>query len=65
MRRAELLAKAAGLQLGSIVSISDSTTGYSVVSRTYKSSMDLATGNSILPDDASVSASVTIVFELK
>ena len=65
MRRAELLAKAAGLQLGSIVSISDSTTGYSVVTRSYKSSMDLATGNSILPDDASVSASVTIVFELK
>ena len=65
MRRAALLAKAAGLQLGSIVSISDSTTGYSVVTRSYKSSMDLATGNSILPDDASVSASVTIVFELK
>ena len=65
MRRAELLAKAAGLQLGSIVSISDSVTGYGVVARTYKSSMDAAAGNSILPDDASVSASVTIVFELR
>ena len=65
MRRAVLLAKAAGLQLGSIVSISDSVTGYGVVTRSYKSTMDAAAGNSILPDDASVSASVTIVFELK
>ena len=65
MRRAELLAKAAGLQLGSIVSIADSVTGYSGMPRVYKSTMDAAAGNSILPDDASVSASVTIVFELK
>ncbi len=65
MRRAELLAKAAGLRLGSIVSISDSVTGYSGMPRVYKSTMDAAAGNSILPDDTSVSASVTIVFELK
>ena len=65
MRRAKLLANAAGLQLGSIVSISDSVTGYGGMPRTYKSTMDGAAGNSILPDDASVSASVTIVFELK
>ena len=65
MRRAVLLAKAAGLQLGSIVSIADSVTGYSGMPRVYKSTMDAAAGNSILPDDASVSASVTIVFELK
>ena len=65
MRRARLLAEAAGLQLGSIVSISDSTSGFSVVARSYKSTLDAVAGNSILPDDASVSASVTIVFELK
>lgn len=65
MRRAGLLAEAAGLQLGNIVSISDSTGGYAVVTRSYKSTLDAAAGNSILPDDASVSANVTIVFELK
>lgn len=65
MRRARLLAEAAGLQLGSIVSISDSTGGYAVVTRSYKSTLDAVAGNSILPDDASVSANVTIVFELK
>ena len=65
MRRAPLLADAAGLQLGSIVSITDTVTGYGGMPRTYKSTMDSAAGNSILPDDASVSASVTIVFELK
>ena len=65
MRRAKLLAEAAGLQMGNIVSISDSTGGYAVVTRSYKSTLDAAAGNSILPDDASVSASVTIVFELR
>ena len=65
MRRAGLLAEAADLTLGSIVSISDSTGGYAVVTRSYKSTLDAAAGNSILPDDASVSANVTIVFELK
>jgi len=65
MRRAQLLADAAGLQLGNIVSITDTVTGYGGMPRTYKSTMDSAAGNSILPDDASVSASVTIVFELK
>lgn len=65
MNRAGLLAKAAGLQLGNIVSISDSTSGFYGQARTYKSALDAAAGNSILPDDASVSASVTIVFELK
>lgn len=64
MRRAKLLAEAAGLTLGSIVSISDSTGGYAVVTRSYKSTLDAVAGNSILPDDASVSANVTIVFEL-
>ena len=65
MRRAKLLADAAGLTLGGIVSISDSTASYGIVTRTYSSKLDAAAGNSILPDDTSVSASVTIVFELK
>ena len=39
-------------------------TGSAVVTRSYKSTLDAAAGNSILPDDASVSANVTIVFEL-
>ena len=67
MRRAKLLADAAGLQLGSIVSISDSTGTWSVSTRTYTSklAMDEASGNSILPDDTAVSASVPIVLELQ
>lgn len=66
MRRAKLLATAAGLELGGIVSISDSTSGWFTASRTYASAMDTeAASNVILPDDASVSASVTMIFELK
>ena len=66
MRRAELLAKAAGLKLGSIVSITDSVTSYGVQTRSYKSNLQAdMVSNAILPDDASVSASVTIVFELR
>lgn len=66
MRRASLLADAAGLTLGGIVSISDSSAGWVAGARTYSSKLDMAAaGNSILPDDASVSASVTMVFELK
>lgn len=65
MRRARLLADAAGLSLGGVKSISDSTASYGIVTRTYASKLDAAVGNSILPDDTSVSTSVTIVFELK
>lgn len=66
IRRAKLLAAAAGLELGGIVSISDSTSGWFTATRTYESAMDkAAVSNVILPDDASVSASVTMVFELK
>ena len=65
MRRAKLLAGAAGLELGGIKSISDATPSYGIVTRSYASKLDAVAGNSILPDDASVSASVTIVFELK
>jgi uncharacterized protein YggE len=65
MQRAALLAKAANLNLGGILSISDSTAGLVVSARTYSAKLDAAAGNSILPDDTSVSASVTLVFELK
>ncbi len=65
LRRAQLLASAAGLELGGIKSISDNTSSWVVTTQTYKTSLDAAAGNSILPDDTSVSASVTIVFELK
>ena len=65
MRRAKLLAGAAGLELGGIKSISDTVASYGIVTRSYTSKLDMVAGNSILPDDTSVSASVTIVFELK
>ena len=65
MRRAKLLASAAGLNLGGIKSISDTVASYGIVTRSYASKLDAAAGNSILPDDTSVSASVTLVFELK
>ena len=65
IRRARLLASAAGLNLGGIKSISDSVASYGIVTRSYASKLDALAGNSILPDDTSVSASVTIVFELK
>ncbi|MBR6667370.1 MAG: SIMPL domain-containing protein [Clostridia bacterium] len=65
VRKAALLADSAGLTLGGIVSIQESSTVLPQP-RTYKSAMNTDTaGNSILPDDASVSATVTIVFELK
>ena len=65
MRKAKLLAAAAGLKLGGIVSITEAAATYGLITRTYESKLDAAAGNSILPDDTSVSASVTIVFELK
>ena len=65
-RKGGLLADAAGLQLGGVVSITEATGAHYTVSTTYKASGARdATSNVILPDDLSVSASVTIVFELK
>ena len=51
-------------ELGGIKSISDTVASYGIVTRSYASKLDAVAGNSILPDDTSVSASVTIVFEL-
>ncbi len=66
MRKADLLATAAGLNVGSILSIEETTSGYYLSPRMYDSKMAvMETSNSILPNDASVTASVTIVFELK
>ena len=66
IRKAALLANAAGLEAGSILSIEEATTGFVVASSTFDSiAQAKATGNVILPDQMTVSASVTIVFELK
>ncbi len=65
LRKAKLLADAAGLQLGGILAIEEDAGGYYVTARTYDAKVEAAYGNSILPDDTSVSASVKIVFELK
>ena len=65
MRKAQLLADAAGLELGGILSLTESTGGVYVTARNYAFKDAVAASNSILPDDTSVSASVTIVFELK
>lgn len=66
IRKASLLAAAAGLEVGSVISISESTSGWYTTARTYDSAASAKlTSNVILPDETSVSASVTVVFELK
>ncbi len=65
LRRAKLLADASGLELGGILSIQENTAGVYVAARAYDSALSKTAGNSILPNDATVSASVTMVFELK
>jgi len=65
MRKAQLLADAAGLELGGILSLTESTGGVYITARNYAFKDAVATSNSILPDDTSVSASVTMVFEVK
>lgn len=66
IRKGKLLAGAAGLTLGSIRSITEDSGVHYTVTTTFKATADrAATSNVILPDDLSVSASVTVVFELK
>ena len=66
LRKGRLLADAAGLEIGAILSISESTGSYYSTPVVYKSNaMADTAGNVIMPDDLSISASVTIVFELK
>lgn len=64
IRKAQVLAKASGLTLGGVKSISESTSGWYGSAKQYTSADRVASSNVILPDDLSVSASVTIVFEL-
>ncbi len=65
LRKAKLLADAAGLSLGGILAIEESAAAYYVAARTYAAKDAAASANSILPDDTSVSANVKVVFELK
>ena len=66
LRKGRLLAQAAGLQLGSITDITENSGAHYVVSTTFKAeaARDMSS-NVILPDDLSVTASVTVTFELK
>lgn len=65
IRKAKLLASAAGMEVGSILAIEEKTGGYVTVATTYKAEAARdASSNVILPDDLTVSASVSIVFEL-
>lgn len=66
MRKAELMAKAAGREVGELVSVSEGSDSYVNVYTNYKgeAAMDSA-GNVILPDNLSISAAVTLVYELK
>lgn len=65
MRKARLLADAAGLELGGIISLTESTGSTFVSARNYAMKDTAGAANSILPDDTSVSATVTMVFEVK
>ncbi|MBR3764156.1 MAG: SIMPL domain-containing protein [Clostridia bacterium] len=66
LRKGQLLAGAAGLTVGSVLSITESTGGHYTTPVMYKTAgMADAVSNVILPDDLSISASVTITFELK
>lgn len=66
IRKGQLLATAAGLKVTGIRAITESTGVQHTVATTYKSTANRdATSNVILPDDLSVSASVTIVFEVE
>lgn len=65
MRRAKLLAGAAGLTTGGILSIEENTGMRYTVATTFKAEARDAVSNVILPDELTVSASVVVVFELR
>ena len=66
LRKGRLLAGAAGLTLGGVRSITESSGMHYTVTTTFKAEAARdAVSNVILPDELSVSASVTVVFELK
>ena len=65
LRRGQLLASAAGLNLGGILSITENSgTHYTVTTSLKLGAARDAVSNVILPDELSVSASVTVTFEL-
>ncbi len=63
-RRAKLMADAAGMQLGRLVSMSSEFYGYSVSSSYEFAAADMAR-NFVIPDAQTLTASVTVVYELK
>lgn len=63
-RRAKLMADAAGMQLGRLVSMSSSFSGYSV-SRSYDFAAADMARNFVIPDAQTLTASVTVIYELK
>lgn len=66
LRKGELLAGAAGLSLGGVLSITEVTGGGYTTPVMFKASGTAdAASNVILPDDLSITASVTITFELE
>ena len=66
IRKAQLLADAAGLTLGGMLSLQETASGFYGTARTFDSKLAAgAISNSILPDDTSISASVTMVFAVK
>lgn len=66
LRRAQLLADAAGVTLGGILAISDTAEGWGGSATAFASALDAgASANVILPDSAEFSTVVSIVFELK
>ncbi len=66
LRKGQLLADAADLKLGGILSITETTGAHYTTGVTFKAVAERdASSNVILPDDLSVTASVTVVFEVR
>ncbi len=65
LRKAELLASAAGLRITGIASISEGTNGWYTTARTYDAKLGASVQNSILPGDATINASVSIVLHVE
>ncbi len=63
--RAEVMAKAAGKDLGEIISVSETGLSTPIYYRAAAESMDAAGSVAIEPGQLDITASVTVVFELK
>lgn len=64
MRKARLLAQAAGLSLGGVISIEESSAVIYAQARTYDSAAAKTSSNVIVPDQTTVTASVRMTFAL-